>query len=203
MNLYQILALILWCTFYLAYIAKMVLLARKGIKGSILGKNVLEKVLLIVTYGGAAVQFTSLMFPQWVWSFHSFPTMKEDGLILMLFGVIVFLIAIVTMQNNWRAGFNENQDTNLVTYGIYSVSRNPAFVGFNLLYIGCALAFPNVVNIAVSLVSLVVFHLQILSEEKFLVQVFGEEYAAYRRTVMRYLGRRKLKNESAGGNENP
>jgi protein-S-isoprenylcysteine O-methyltransferase Ste14 len=191
MKLYQIAALILLCAFYITYIAKMLLLKKQGINGSILGKNALEKLLLVVTYGGAAVQFFSVLFPALIWGFPSFPTMKEDGLILIALGVVAFIVAVVTMKNNWRAGFNESQNTKLVTGGIYCYSRNPAFVGFDLIYIGCMLAFPNALNIAVTLAALILFHLQILSEERFLTAQFGDEYTDYRKTVMRYLGRRK------------
>ncbi|MDR0913569.1 MAG: isoprenylcysteine carboxylmethyltransferase family protein [Oscillospiraceae bacterium] len=190
MKYYQIAALALLCIFYITYIAKMLLLKKQGIKGSILGKNALEKALLIVTYGGAAVQFLSALFPNLIWGFPSFLTMHEDGLILMLFGVGAFIAAVANMQNNWRAGFNNEQNTKLVTHGVYQFSRNPAFVGFDLLYIGCAFVFPNVLNIAITLFALVLFHLQILSEERFLVLQFGEEYSAYCKKVMRYFGRR-------------
>ncbi len=36
----------------------------------------------------------------------------------------------------WRAGVSEKEKTELVTAGIYRWSRNPAFLGFDLLYIG-------------------------------------------------------------------
>jgi protein-S-isoprenylcysteine O-methyltransferase Ste14 len=191
MNLYQIAALVLWCAFYAAYIAKMLFLRRQGIKGSILGKNAFEIALLVVTYGGAAAQFISILFPALIWSFPSFPTMQQGGLLLMLCGVAVFIAAMTTMKSNWRAGFNEKQGTHLVTGGVYGFSRNPAFVGFDLLYIGCALVFPNALNIAVALAAVLLFHFQILAEERFLAVEFGQEYAGYRGRVMRYLGRRK------------
>jgi protein-S-isoprenylcysteine O-methyltransferase Ste14 len=191
MKYYQIAALILLCAFYITYIAKMILLKRQGIQGSILGKNAREKALRVVTGIGVIVQFGSTIFPNYIGGFPSFPTMHEDGLILMALGVTAFIVAVVTMQNNWRAGFNEQQNTKLVTGGIYRFSRNPAFVGFDLLYIGCALVSPHVLNIVVTLAALILFHLQILSEERFLAVQFGDEYTAYRKTVMRYLGRRK------------
>ncbi len=42
------------------------------------------------------------------------------------------------MRDSWRAGFSYDQRTGLVMTGIYRLSRNPAFLGFDLLYIGCA-----------------------------------------------------------------
>jgi protein-S-isoprenylcysteine O-methyltransferase Ste14 len=171
----------------------MILLRKQGIKGSILGKNALEKLLLVVTYGGAAVQFFSALFPALIWHLPHVAVLRIVGLVIMGLGVAAFVAAVVTMQNNWRAGFNDEQNTKLVTGGIYRFSRNPAFVGFDLLYIGCAMAFPNALNIAVTLAAVTLFHLQIVSEERFLAAQFGEEYKAYKKRVMRYIGRRKAK----------
>jgi protein-S-isoprenylcysteine O-methyltransferase Ste14 len=111
----------------------------------------------------------------------------------MLLGAIAFVLAIVTMKTNWRAGFGDGQNTSLVTAGIYKYSRNPAFLGFDLLYIGCALAFPNVLNIAFAVLAVVLFHIQILGEEVFLKKTFGTEYEDYKAKTMRYLGYRKDK----------
>jgi hypothetical protein len=86
----------------------------------------------------------------------------------------------MAMRNNWRAGYSYEQDTQLVTDGIYRISRNPAFVGFDLFYLGCALAYPNVANLVLTLVAVILFHIQTLGEEKFLIDRFGEKYHEYR-----------------------
>jgi protein-S-isoprenylcysteine O-methyltransferase Ste14 len=190
MDYFQIIAFVIWCAFYAAYIAKMILLRRQGIKGSILGKNAFEIGLLIVTYVGAGVQIFSIVFPFAVPGLTAFPAVKWLGITLAICGTAFFVTAMTTMRNNWRAGFADNQDTKLVTDGIYRMSRNPAFVGFDLLYIGCAVAFPNIVNIVAAVAALVMFHFQILSEERFLDRAFGGEYSAYRKTVRRYIGRK-------------
>ena len=91
------------------------------------------------------------------------------------------------MKENWRAGIDASQKTELVTRGIYRISCSPAFVGFDLLYIGVAMAFPNPVLIALTLAAISVFHLQILEEERYAVDIFGQPYADYARIVRRYL----------------
>lgn len=180
-------ALALLAAFYISYIVKLLMLRRQNIQVDILGKGqkpkggvILEIALKLVTYLGAAVQFASVIWDKLIWSLPVFPTMREDGLILMALGVIAFVLAIVTMKNNWRAGYSEEQNTELVTTGIYKYSRNPAFLGFDFLYIGCVLAFPNPVNIAITATAAVLFHFQILGEEKFLAAAFGQEYLNYK-----------------------
>jgi protein-S-isoprenylcysteine O-methyltransferase Ste14 len=80
-----------------------------------------------------------------------------------------------------------------VTNGIYKFSRNPAFVGFDLLYIGCAAVYPNIINIASVLACIILFHVQILEEERFCAEAFGLGYTDYKAKVMRYFGRRLVR----------
>ena len=193
----QIIATLLLAVFYITHIGKKHQMKRRNIHIDLLvnkantGKTAtVQLALKIITYITMAVQFASVIFAKFIWSLPAFPTMREDGLILMALGTAFFITAMATMNTNWRAGYKKGQDTNLVTHGIYRYSRNPAFVGFDLLYIGCALAFPNPVNIAAALVSMVMFHIQILGEEQFLTDTFGREYKDYKAKTMRYLGRR-------------
>jgi protein-S-isoprenylcysteine O-methyltransferase Ste14 len=184
-------AFLLWLAFYAAYVCKMLLLRRRGIKGNLLGKNALERALLAATYGGAAAQAVSMLWARRLWALPIPPAAQAIGLGLMLGGVAAFVAAILTMRDNWRAGFGEGQHTRLVTGGVYRISRNPAFLGFDLLYLGCALACPTALNLLAVIAALPLFHLQILAEERFLAQAFGQEYLHYKRHTARYFGRKR------------
>ncbi len=197
MTTIQGLFLVLWTAFYGAYVLKMRLLRRQGIRADILGKGekpkgcaALETAMKAVTYLGAAVQMFSITFPERIWYFQVFPTVQMVGLVLAALGVACFIAAVVVMGRNWRAGFSAEQDTRLVTDGNYRFSRNPAFLGFDMLYIGCALAFPNRINIAFAVMAVLMFHAQIIGEENFLANAFGQEYLDYKARTMRYLGGR-------------
>lgn len=96
----------------------------------------------------------------------------------------------LTMKDNWRAGVPETDKTEIVTTGIYSISRNPAFFGFDLVYTGILCMFFNWILLVVSIFTMIMFHLQIVNvEEDFLIAAFGDEYLNYRKKVNRYLGR--------------
>lgn len=194
----KITPLVLLTIFYLSYIVKLLILRQQNIQADVLGKGekpkgraAFEIALKCVTYFGVVVQFASVIYEDKIWRLPAFPTMWEDGLILMALGVAAFILAITAMKSNWRAGYSEGQNTDLVTTGIYKYSRNPAFVGFDLLYIGCSLAFPNLFNIAAMVIAMVFFHMQILGEEEFLTDMFGKAYTDYKAKTMRYLGRRR------------
>ena len=97
------------------------------------------------------------------------------------------------MKDSWRAGIPDRDKTKLVTDGIYRYSRNPAFLGFDLQYIGILLMYFNLLTFIFTIFAATMLHLQILQEEQYLTATFGAEYQAYQRRVFRYLGRRKRK----------
>lgn len=182
------------CVFYGIYFAKMLLLKKQGISVDLLGKGDkpqkdarIEIALKLITYIGAVVQFGSALFPNLIWACPLPLPVRIVGVAIVVAGVILFAISVTAMRNNWRAGFDSNQNTTLVTSGIYKHSRNPAFVGFDLIYIGCALAFSNVAMVAVALTAVIAFHVQIMGEERFLTNKFGQEYMDYKNKVKRYL----------------
>ena len=75
----------------------------------------------------------------------------------------------------------------IVKAPIYRISRNPAFVGFDLMYIGLLMAFPNIIHLLFAVFPVVMLHLQIRQEEAFLRKTFGTEYEEYCKKVRRYI----------------
>ena len=119
------------------------------------------------------------------------PAMRVIGFVLAVCGDVVFIVSVLTMRDSWRAGVSETDKTELVTDGIYQISRNPAFLGFDLVYLGILLMFFNGILCAASIFPMVMFHIQIVNvEEPFLAKAFGKPYEEYKRTVNRYLGRK-------------
>ncbi len=192
MTMLQILSLAAMTLFYAVYLQRQFALRRRGIRTDRLGKGqkdrrtrALEIVLLVVSFSMPVAQYGSILTnwgcvaaPEWL---------GLAGVAVAFAGVVFFLLAVVAMRENWRAGIDASQKTELVTRGVYRISRNPAFVGFDLLYIGVALAFPNPVLVALTAVGVVVFHLQILEEERYAPEIFGAAYAEYTAKTRRYL----------------
>lgn len=173
--------------FYLIYLGKALMLKRQGITVNLLGEKAnssekyFEIVLRIMTGIGGVIQFLAPFL------FEVNGTGgRYFGLGLIFLSVMVFFIAVRAMGLNWRAGFNDAQRTELVTTGIYRFSRNPAFVAFDLLYLGLAIVFPNILMILAALLAIILFDQQIRDEEKYLVTTFGEGYRRYRLKVRRY-----------------
>ena len=103
--------------------------------------------------------------------------------------ILFFLLATITMKDSWRVGIPEEK-TSLISAGIYKWSRNPAFVGFDLLYISICLMYFNLPLLLISVFAGTMLHLQILQEEKHMQNMFGKEYEEYKKHTLRYFGRR-------------
>ncbi len=75
----------------------------------------------------------------------------------------------------------------LVTAGIYSVIRNPSYLGLLISSLGWALAFRSGVGVLLAAANLVPLVARIRAEEALLHSQFGEEYDAYRRRTWKLI----------------
>lgn len=111
------------------------------------------------------------------------------GIVFGILAIIFFALSTITMKDSWRVGIPEEK-TALISAGIYKWSRNPAFVGFDLLYISICLMYFNLPLLLISVFAGTMLHLQILQEEKHMQNMFGKEYKEYKKHTLRYFGRR-------------
>ena len=190
---YHILALAILIIFYSIYLIKQWMQKRRGIKTMQIGRrkdsniHTVETLMSIATVGIIPAQLLSILFG---WS-HLSSNARFTGFCVGAIGDIIFLIYVLCMKDSWRAGIPDRDKTELVTDGIYSYSRNPAFLGIDLQYIGVLLMYCNLLTLMFTIFAIIMLHLQILQEERYLASVFGKEYQEYRYKVFRYLGRRK------------
>lgn len=189
----KIITLLLMAIFHICYFGKMFQQRKQGIKTDQLGSGkqgfvkFIEVTLKIIAYVLPIMQIFSIVLYARAINI----SLRIVGVALTAFGVAVFILSVLQMKDNWRAGVSKDDKTNLVTNGIYAISRNPAFLGFDLMYIGILFSFFNWYLCFATIVALVFFHLQIVNvEEDFLLETFGEEYLKYKKKVCRYIGRK-------------
>lgn len=111
------------------------------------------------------------------------------GLTLVIVGAVLALWAQLHMGRSWRIGAAEGEIGPIVDSGPFAFSRNPAFVGQALLFIGLFLVRPGLVELALALAVLVAITLQVRIEEGVLRRDLGAPYLAYQRRVNRWAGR--------------
>ena len=190
---YRLLALFVLAVFYGFYLVKQWRQKRRGIQTMQIGRgkdtqtHTVETLMGIATVGIIPAQLLSITFD---WS-HLPANARFTGFCVGMVGDLIFLISVLCMKDSWRAGIPANDKTELVTGGVYAYSRNPAFLGFDLQYIGVLLMFCNLLTASFTVFAVTMLHLQILQEERYLTVTFGSAYLDYRHRVFRYLGRRK------------
>ncbi len=190
----KMLTILLMAVFYICYFAKMISQRKKGMQTDQLGKGkagfvkFIEVALKVATYVIPFIQLFSIIYSK-----ESICTLlKVAGVAITATGVTTFIISVVHMKDNWRAGVQRDDKTNLVVTGIYAISRNPAFLGFDLMYVGILLSYFNCYLCLATVITVLLFHLQIVKvEEVFLIEAFGDEYLQYKSKVCRYLGRKR------------
>lgn len=189
---YPAMALVVLAVFYGVYFGKMLIQKRHGIHTHQIGRrkekglHTVEMLMSIATLGVPIAQLMSIAFG---WN-HLPANARFAGFFIGMLGDGIFFLSVLCMKDSWRAGIPDKDKTELVTTGIYRYSRNPAFLGFDFMYVGVLLMYGNLLTLGFSAFAMIMLHLQILQEEQYLAHTFGEPYREYCRHVFRYLGRR-------------
>ena len=189
---YAVLALLVLAVFYGIYFAKALAQKRRGIQTRQIGRrkekeiHTVETLMSIATLGAPVAQLMSIAFG---WN-HLPAGARFTGFLVGMLGDGIFLLSVLCMKDSWRAGIPDKDKTELVTSGIYRYSRNPAFLGFDFMYVGVLLMYGNLLTLGFSIFAMIMLHLQILQEEQYLVNAFGAPYQEYCRHVFRYWGRK-------------
>jgi protein-S-isoprenylcysteine O-methyltransferase Ste14 len=118
------------------------------------------------------------------WLVH--PAAAWGGIAILGVGAVLIVAAQFQMGASWRIGVDRER-TELVTHGLFGVSRNPVFLGMVLVLVGGFLVAPSAVTAGLLGVGWVAFSTQIRLEEAHLAALHGEAYAAYRAKVRRWI----------------
>ena len=135
---------------------------------NLLNENVYSKYFVPINYLENAITF-------------------KIGFVFLHFSMIWIFVAQFQMGTNWRIGIDEKNKTNLVTNGLFSISRNPIFFGMILSIFAVFMILPNVITFFIAFASLIIIQIQIRLEEEFLLKQFGEKYAEYKTKTNRFL----------------
>jgi protein-S-isoprenylcysteine O-methyltransferase Ste14 len=110
------------------------------------------------------------------------------GIVLAALGGLAVFGAQLGMGENWRIGVSDQQHTDLVTGGWFSVCRNPIYAAMVVGWSGFALMVPTWLSLAAVVVIAIALELQVrVVEEPYLVRTHGNEYRAYALRVGRFV----------------
>ncbi len=114
-------------------------------------------------------------------------TLKYIGLGLLAIALVWTIIAQRQMKNSWRIGIDTETKTELVTTGLFGVSRNPIFFGMVISLFGLFLTTPNALTGLFLILGYILIQIQIRLEEEFLRKEHGQTYINYHQKVRRLL----------------
>lgn len=100
------------------------------------------------------------------------------GIIVYIFGIILFVLSVYSFEK-YSDGICKN--------GIYKFSRNPMYIGYFIYFIGCSLLTKSFLLFIFTLIFQISSHWIILSEERYCIKIYGEEYINYMKEVRRYI----------------
>ena len=169
--------------------SRAVIMRRKGIKAIRFGEMD-KKDFLIPPF--ALVYFyiilsNTLNLPQFGFKLFDSEILSWLGVTLCVFGLLLFLSALISFGMSFRVGIDEDHPGPLVTSGAFAISRNPIYTAFALVLIGIFLIFQDALLLLYLIVGLWLFNRQVLREEASLKKIYGEEYMKYCKKVRRYL----------------
>lgn len=124
-----------------------------------------------------------------LWS--SLVGLGETGMLIsMLFGYALLFVGIGIFIQGWRELYRAHRENRLATTGLYGLVRHPQYTG---LFIGLfgegVVHWPTLFSVGLFPVIVLAYTLLARSEEKRMIEQFGDEYCAYRRQVPMFFPR--------------
>lgn len=110
------------------------------------------------------------------------------GLLVSLTGELIRSISVGYAHSGTSGRESYLRAENLNTAGIYSIVRNPLYIGNFFMFCGLILVFSNSIALLIFAFFLVLqYHFVILTEEDFLRKEYGEDYRTYCSRVNRII----------------
>jgi len=162
------------------------------------GKKKFSLIFELIAAGGLIVWIAEIVLQAIHSTFHIFPAWfavrviesgiaRSAGVLLVVSALVIFVLAFLSFGNSWRVGVDTQTPGALVTRGTFALTRNPIFVSLDLWFIGIFLINETWGFLIFAIAAVIVLHWQMLREEKFLLDLYGEPYREYSARTARYL----------------
>jgi protein-S-isoprenylcysteine O-methyltransferase Ste14 len=103
-----------------------------------------------------------------------------SGLVVYLFGVALSIVALLN--------FATSPKDKVITKGLYSISRNPEYIGLILMQVGLGIICSSWVYLLLTLVLLILLNENLSAEERYCLYRYGDSYRQYKNRTPRWIG---------------
>lgn len=108
------------------------------------------------------------------------PSFFLIGYGLMVIGIIIRIIAILTLHRHFTYTVTTLENHELIETGLYKRIRHPGYLGLILFFLGVATSLSNWLSILSMIVPVLLgFIYRIAVEEKFMLKQMGQKYLDY------------------------
>ena len=109
------------------------------------------------------------------------------GLTLVIIGLIIMIVGQVTLWRNYSGTVVIREDHQLITHGIYRLTRNPIYLGLIMVVTGLPVYVASLNGFLTSLILTPIILNRIRLEEKLLTEEFQDAYQKYKETTKKLI----------------
>ncbi len=110
------------------------------------------------------------------------------GGIVFCFAGLFFAAKAFYRFRNHKTNLSIQESSTIVISGVYSVTRNPMYLGMLLLLLGIGICFRNSFSVAAPFLFWLYLEMIVVpKEEKLMFKVFGDQYLNYKKSVRRWI----------------
>jgi protein-S-isoprenylcysteine O-methyltransferase Ste14 len=114
-----------------------------------------------------------------------------SGLVIYLLGVAFSIAAILN--------FATSPKDRVIAKGLYSISRNPMYIGLILMQVGLGISCSSWLYLLLTLVLLILLNENLSAEERYCLHRYGDSYPEYVNRTPRWIGIPKAGTKSEQG----
>jgi len=123
-----------------------------------------------------------------------FPGLNLIPIPINLSGIVISFAGLMLMGKaaqlfkKYQTTMTFEKSTFLIREGVFSKTRNPAYIGMFLILIGIGICLGNMLSLFTPFMfTLLTHYLFVLKEERLMFQAFGQKYLDYKTKVKRWI----------------
>lgn len=110
------------------------------------------------------------------------------GFILIAIGLIIRVVSILTLKQQFTYTVTKTENHELIDTGIYKNIRHPGYLGQLIIFLGIATSLSNWLSILLMIVPVFLGYLnRIKVEEKFMITQLGQKYIEYQKRTKKLI----------------
>jgi protein-S-isoprenylcysteine O-methyltransferase Ste14 len=122
-----------------------------------------------------------------VWFQYPFSVHQIISWILLILSAYVGLAGFLLLKRRGKSTGNFENTTILIKSGVYSLTRHPLYFSLFLLGTGVMMKDPDLPALILGVINLIAVYLTAMTEEKEMVEKFGEPYREYMKETKMFI----------------